>query len=126
MLLRLGRSAAIVLAVTAVAAVASGGGLRALLGVAAGGAIVAVSYRGIRAGVDGMVAASAADAGTSPSGSATWRLVKFLTRFAMLGAIAYVMMVRLRAHPGWTLAGASSIVAAAALEAIRGIGRARS
>ena len=48
-----------------------------------------------------------------------WRLVKFITRFAILGVIAYVMMVRLRAQPVWMLIGASSLVAAAALEAVR-------
>ena len=45
--------------------------------------------------------------------------MKFITRFAILGLIAYVMMVRLRAHPVWMLLGASSLVAAAALEAVR-------
>jgi hypothetical protein len=93
-------------------------GARAALGVIAGGLIVAASYRAIRGGVDALVMA-AAGAGGTRGASATWRLVKFITRFAILGAIAYVMMVRLRAQPVWMLLGASSLVAAAALEAVR-------
>ena len=98
------------LAVMGVAAAVSGG-LRAVLGVAAGGLIAAVSYGAIRAGVDALV--------STRSSSTVWGLVKFITRFAILGAIAYVMMVRLRAQPVWMLLGASSLVAAAALEAVR-------
>ena len=123
---RIGRTAVVVVALGAVVAGVTGGGARGVLGVLAGGAIVAVSYRGIRAGVDALVGRSAAGDATTPAGSATWGLVKFITRFTILGGIAYVMMVRLRAHPGWMLAGASSLVAAAALEAVRGGRRARS
>ena len=101
------------------AVAAASGGARAALGALAGGLIVAVSYRAIRGGVDALVATSAAGAAGTPGPSATWRLVKFITRFAILGAIAYVMMVRLRAQPVWMLLGASSLVAAAALEAVR-------
>jgi len=36
-----------------------------------------------------------------------------------MGGIAYVMMVRLRAHPAWMFVGASSLLAAVALEAVR-------
>lgn len=122
---RIVRNAAAVVVLGIVAAAVSGSGMRGALGVAAGGLIVAVSYRGIRAGVDAMTKGAAAGQDPSPSTSVTWSLVKFITRFAMLGGIAYVMMVRLRAHPGWMLAGASSIVAAAAFEAVRGARRAR-
>jgi hypothetical protein len=106
-----------------VAAVAGGG--RALLGVIGGAAVVAVSYRAIRAGVNALTASAVERTLPSRSVSKAWGLVKFITRFAILGAIAYVMMVRLRAHPGWMLAGASSLVAAAAFEAVRGLRRAR-
>ena len=108
---RLERRSLWVLAVLTVAAVVSGGGMRAVLGVVAGGLVAAVSYRAIRAGVDAVV--------SSRSSSTVWGLVKYITRFAMLGAIAYVMMVRLRAQPVWMLLGASSFVAAAALDAVR-------
>ena len=92
------------------------GGLRAGLGVVGGALLVAVSYRAIHAGVDAVVLAGSVRATRR---STIWRLVKFITRFAILGLIAYVMMVRLRAHPVWMLVGASSLVAAAALEAVR-------
>jgi hypothetical protein len=107
---RVERRALAVLAILAAAAALSGG-LRAVLGVAAGGLIAAISYSAIRAGVDALAAQS--------STSSAWRLVKFVTRFAILGGIAYVMMVRLRAQPVWMLLGASSLVAAAALDAVR-------
>jgi hypothetical protein len=99
-----------------IAIAAAGGGFRAVLGVVGGTMLVAVSYRAIHAGVDAVVLA-----GSNPHTrrSTIWRLVKFITRFAMLALIAYVMMVRLRAHPVWMLLGASSLVAAAALEAVR-------
>jgi hypothetical protein len=120
---RIERRALWVSALTIVVAAVSGGDLPAVLGVAAGTAIVAMSYTAIRAGVDAMVmnvaASGAAATGTTTSWGAVWRLVKFITRFAILGLIAYVMMVRLRAHPIWMLLGASSLVAAAALEAVR-------
>ncbi len=111
------------------------GGWRAAFGVVAGGLVVFVSYRGIKAGIDGLVAGSAmrdpisgersADAHSgSPephfgAPSRAWTLVKFITRYGILAAVAYVMMVRLRAHPVWMVAGASSFVAAVAVEAVR-------
>jgi hypothetical protein len=112
-----------VFAILLVAAAVSGGGVRAVLGVVGGGLVAAVSYRAIRSGVDGIVAAGVrpgtGGAAATGSASAAWRLVKFVTRFAILALIAYVMMVRLRAQPVWMLLGASSLVAAAALEAVR-------
>jgi hypothetical protein len=120
---RIERRALWVSAFTIAVAAASGGGVRAVLGVIAGAAIVAMSYTAIRAGVDAMVMSvatfGAAATHATTSWAAVWRLVKFITRFAILGLIAYVMMVRLRAHPIWMLLGASSLVAAAALEAVR-------
>lgn len=86
------------------------GGWRALLGVAAGGLVILVSYRGIKAGIDGVLLRG------SRRGPA---LVKFVTKYAILAFAAYVMMVRLRAHPVWMLAGASALVAAVAVEAVR-------
>jgi len=107
------------LAAAAAADIATADDAGAVLGVAAGGLLVMVSYRAIRAGIDAIVAAGAAGEAPSPAVSRAWGLVKFITRFAILGAIAYVMMVRLRAQPVWMLLGASSLVAAAALEAVR-------
>jgi hypothetical protein len=49
-----------------------------------------------------------------------WRIVFQLAgRYALLGFMAYVMIARLRLPPVWLLAGASSIVAAVAVEAAR-------
>jgi ATP synthase I chain len=111
-------SCAVLMAIAAVA-----GGFAAALAVAVGGLIVGVSYRGVRARVDAMVGAGS-DTPRRASSSALG-LAKFIIRFAMLGGIAYVMMVRLRAHPVWVLAGASSLVVAVGLEAIRDARRAR-
>ena len=113
------RSALWIFAITAVAAAASGGGMRAVLGVVGGALLAAVSYRGIRAGVAALAGSGVARDGTRRRTAAARGLVKFITRFAILGLIAYVMMVRLRAQPVWMLLGASSLVAAAALEAAR-------
>ena len=46
-------------------------------------------------------------------------VVRLAARYALLALIAYVMIARLRLHPLGLLAGASSVVAAAALEAVR-------
>jgi hypothetical protein len=116
---RIGRSTLWAYAIIVVLAAVSGGGLRAVLGAIAGGGLVFVSFRAIRGGVDALVGAHVHGQGPSASPSTVWRLVKFVTRFAILGTIAYVMMVRLRAQPVWMLLGASSLVAAAALEAVR-------
>ena len=122
---RIERLSLLTFGITVVAALAAGGGVPAVLGVIAGGALVAVSYRAIRAGVNALLPDRAGRNRKQRAVSAAWRLVKFITRFAILGGIAYVMMVRLRAHPGWMLAGASSLVAAAALDAVRELRRAR-
>jgi hypothetical protein len=92
------------------------GRMAAPLGVVAGGALVAVSYLGIKGGIDGLVGATAGGAGGRIG--AAIRLVKFFTRYAILAAAAYVMMARLWLPPVAILAGASSIVVAAMLEAL--------
>jgi hypothetical protein len=89
------------------------GGGWAALGVLGGGGLAAVSYRGLKAGVYGA-------AGTG-SGRA-FALVKFFTRYAMLAVAAYVMLARLRL-PAWAVAaGASSLVVAVAIAAVRAFG----
>jgi hypothetical protein len=116
---RIERRALGVFAIAIVIASVSGGGMRGALGVIGGALLVVVSYRAIQAGVDAAVNSGLAGNAKRTRLSTVWRLVTFITRFAMLGVIAYVMMVRLRAHPVWMLVGASSLVAAAALEAVR-------
>jgi len=49
-----------------------------------------------------------------------WRIgLQLAGRYALLAFLAYVMIARLRLHPLGLLAGASSIVAAVTVEAVR-------
>jgi hypothetical protein len=59
---------------------------------------------------------------TARAGGAILRLTG---RYALLGVLAYAMIARLRLHPIGLLIGASSLVASAALEAVRVLTRAR-
>jgi hypothetical protein len=97
------------------------------LGALGGGAIVAISYRGIKAGIDAVTLMGATNptrrAGRAEA-SARRRavasgLVKFFTRYAILAVAAYVIMARLRLPPVAVIAGASSLVVAVTLEAVR-------
>ncbi len=111
---RLERDAVIACAVMALAVLAmpSGGGWAAL-GVVGGGALAGISYGGLKAGVYGA-------AGRAPGRGRA--LVKFFTRYAMLAVAAYVMLARLRL-PAWAIAaGASSLVVAVAIAAVRAFG----
>jgi hypothetical protein len=74
-----------------------------------GGLLAAISYRAIKGGVDAVAAGGRGGAA----------LVKFFTRHGILAFAAYVMLVRLRLHPLWVMAGASSLVAAAVAAAVR-------
>ena len=109
-----------IVACAAMAVVAWGlarGRVAAPLGVMAGGVLVAMSYLGIKGGIDGLVGATSG--GESGRLHAAIRLVKFFTRYAILSAAAYVMMARLRLPPVAVFAGASSIVVAVMFEAFR-------
>ena len=88
---------------------------RPAIGVLGGGILAGVSLVGIRSGIDGMLDGSAARSRRRGA----WIAVKVLGRYALLGLLAYVMIARLRLHPLGLLAGASSVVAAAAIEAGR-------
>ena len=121
---RIERLALIACGGVAVAA-AVNGGWPAVFAVFAGAALIAASFVGVRSGVDAALRTSLAFDATSRRRSMIWRLVKFITRFAILAFGAYVMMVRLRAQPWWMLAGATSVIAAPALEVLRQL-RARS
>lgn len=93
----------------AVALVVPKGGPMMAASVAGGGVLAAVSYRAIKGGVDAV----------AQGGRRAAALVKFFTRYAILAAAAYVMLVRFRLHPVGVLTGASSIVVAAAVAAAR-------
>jgi hypothetical protein len=105
------------------------GDVAAPAGVVGGGALVWISYRGIKGGVDVLVGLRPGqddrDHGRGVGGvrgriSVAIGLVKFFTRYAILALAAYVIMARLRMPPLAVFAGASSLVIAVALEALRG------
>ena len=81
-----------------------------------------ISYRGIKGGIDAMADAAAGERSRVRTGAKTAiGLVKFFTRYAILAVAAYVIMARLRLPPLAVFAGASSLVVAVAVEAVRGI-----
>jgi len=98
-------------------------------GVAGGVLLIALSYQGIRAGVDAVWAppAGSVDSASSPAAHARPRLgfVKFFTRHAILAVSAYVMMARFEFDPMAMLAGVTAPAVAASIESVR-IMRARS
>ena len=125
---RLERDAIICCTAMAVVALAvPGGGIGAALAVLAGGFLIGLSYWLIKSGIvglvrvaEGLAARRRADPDVPARAPAVARpVLKFVGRYALLTGIAYVMIARLRLHPIGLLAGASSIVAAAGLEALR-------
>ncbi len=104
-------------AMAAIAAVVADRQLAAAGGVLGGGLLVLVSYRGIKGGIDALSGSMAQ--GVSGRGRTAIGLVKFFTRYAILAAVAYVIMARLRLPPLSIFAGASSLVVAIAIEAVR-------
>ena len=99
----------------AAAAIARSNALGAAAGVVGGGALVWISYRGIKAGIDAVMSRGGG------RGSTALGLVKFFTRYAILAAVAYVIMARLRLPPVAVVAGASSLVVAVIVEALRSL-----
>jgi threonine/homoserine/homoserine lactone efflux protein len=106
---RLQRNALVSCAVMAVLAVAIARDWRAGLAVVGGGVLIATSFLSIRGGIDDLAA-------RRPAGRA---LLKIAGRYALLAFLAYVMIARLRLPPFGLIAGASSVVAATAVEAVR-------
>ncbi|MEZ5293131.1 MAG: hypothetical protein R2745_18765 [Vicinamibacterales bacterium] len=111
-------TAAVVLALGA--AVAWPDHLDRALGVLGGLALVAISYRGIRAGVDQIWAPPGPD-GAAAAGARARRgaFVKFFTRHAILAVGAYVMIARFEFDPVAMLAGVSAPVVAVTAEVVR-------
>jgi hypothetical protein len=121
LLQRVGRTAiGVCLAMAVVALFASPSPLTSAAAVICGGLIAGASYVAIQSGVtafvDRMVGGSSA-----PPRAHTFRATAFKLagRYALLGFAAYVMIARLRLPPLGLLAGASSIVAAVTVEAVR-------
>jgi len=121
---RIERHSVIACAALAVAAGIVTRGVEAPLGVLGGGALVAISYRGIKAGISTVVDTGhgGARGGSRPVAIG---LVKFFTRYAILAVAAYVIMARLRLPPVAVFAGASSLVIAVMVEALRGVSHGR-
>ena len=124
LLRRLERTAVIACGVMALAAlVLARGRPGPALAVIGGWLLIAVGYRGIVAGVDVIVEGLAASGAPADPAAKRRRVaaavVKMTGRYALLALLAYVMIARLRLHPLGLIAGASSAVAAAAVEAVR-------
>ena len=114
MLRRIERRAVLSCGIMALGAwVIARGRIDAPLGVLGGGALVWISYRGIKSGVDAL-----GDRTTSRVRVAVG-LVKFFTRYGILAVAAYVIMARLRMPPLAVFGGASSLVVAVMIEAFR-------
>jgi hypothetical protein len=117
------------LVMAAIALVWSGGTPGPALAVLAGGLLIGLSYwtigLGVQALTPGMPATGRDAAPESPDAPekvpprVRWTLARVMLRYALLGLLAYVMIARLRLHPLGLLAGASSVVAAASIEACR-------
>ena len=120
LLRRIGRTAVIVCASMAVVAFAvSSSPLRSAFAVIGGGLIAGVSYLAIQSGVSAFVDRLIVSDAAPRRPALRWAVTKLTVRYALLGFGAYVMIARLRLSPLGLLAGASSIVAAVAVEAVR-------
>ena len=113
---RIGRASVLICVVMAALALAFSG-VAMGAGVLGGGVLIGVSYYTIGGGVAGIVAA--ATGGVSSKRTVVLSTLKLLLRYALLGFLAYVMIARLRLHPIGLLVGASSVAAAALVEAVR-------
>jgi len=94
------------------------------LGVLAGAALMAFSYRAIRGGADAIVRKASGRRAAAPGapvrkGGVVWAFVKFVGRYLVIGLAGWVVLVPLRAHPLGLFAGVSVPVLAIGLEAIR-------
>ena len=120
LLRRIERTAAFVGVAMALAALAiARGDPGPAAAVVAGWFLIEVSFRMIASGVGAIVAPIAGPNGPSRRAIAARMVVRLAGRYALLALLAYVMIARLRLHPLGLLAGGSSIVAAASVEAAR-------
>ena len=118
---RIERRAMIIAALLAVGALLWPGtgetkGPHVAAGVLGGAILAAISYFGIRRGVDGL--AGAISGGPSGRAGLVRALTMLVGRYALLALIAYVMISRLRLSPLGLLIGVSVIPLAAAIETI--------
>jgi hypothetical protein len=89
------------------------------IAVVGGGLLIATSYWSIKSGVSGLVHTDSTGQGGDLRAPRARIAIQLAGRYALLALMAYVMIVRLRLHPLGLLAGASSIVAAVTVEAVR-------
>lgn len=90
------------------------------IAVVAGGTLIAVSYYTITSATGVIVATMSGGEGAARVRRRfVWTLARIALRYALLAFLAYVMISRLRLHPLGLLAGASSVVAAVSVEALR-------
>ncbi len=113
---RIARGAAVICLGAAVAALVVAG-VRPALGVVGGGLLIGISFHTLGSGVAAVV--TAASGQTAGRRLMARSLLKLVVRYALLGFLAYVMIARLRLHPIGLLVGASSVPAAAFVEAVR-------
>jgi len=99
--------------------VVSSSGLQSAIAVIGGGLIAGASYLAIQSGVTAFVDRLIVSDAPPRRPALRWAVTKLTLRYALLGFGAYVMIARLRLPPLGLLAGASSIVAAVAVEAAR-------
>ena len=120
LLRRVGRTAVIVcVLMVALALMFSSTRVRSALAVIGGGLIAGTSYLAIQSGVSAFVERLVASDAPPRRPALRWAVTKLTLRYALLGFGAYVMIARLRLPPLGLLAGASSIVTAVAVEAVR-------
>jgi len=113
---RVGRGA-VIICLGAAAVALTLWGWRTAVGVLGGGFLTGVSFYTLGHGVSAIVLAAA---GGSPGRRGmAGTLLKLGLRYALLGFLAYVMIARLRLQPIGLLVGASSVAAAAFVEAVR-------
>ena len=117
---RLQRSAiTCALAITVLALVVTRGDWWAALSVLGGAVLIMISFVSIRGGIETLAAFAAGPRDHAQRPKVGPALAKLVGRYALLGFLAYVMIARLRLHPLGLVAGATSVVAAAAIEAGR-------
>lgn len=111
------------LAMAALAIAFTSGRTAAALAVLGGGVLIAFSYWTIGSGIGALGGLFFPSRTTSERASlprsVAWTMTKVVGRYALLALLAYVMIARLRLHPLGLLAGASSVVVAASVEAFR-------
>ena len=119
LLRRLSRTAAVACLLMAAVAYFLGGPAAAG-GVVGGGLLIGISFYLLGTGSAGLAALLAGGLSSAERGRlARGVALKLAGRYALLGFLAYVMIARLRLPPLGVLAGASSVAAAAFVEAVR-------